>query len=117
MKMLLEDPTTFFDERSEKLHYVGFLKASQNWIPLCYASAPESNPHLDTLFLADSYPDLEQVLKTFADRIPEVGETLIQFLLPEEILNLVERYRLRWLALLVEDDDSMHPCDCGCGCS
>jgi|GEM_PF-1187556 len=116
MKMLIEDPKTFFQERGEKLHYVGFLKAPQNWLPLCHASCPDSNPHLDTLFLADSYAVMDEVLKFHADRIPAVDKTLIQYLLPEEIANLVDRYALQRIALLVKDDDTIFQCDCGCGC-
>lgn len=114
MKMLMEDPKEFFDDKAEKLHYVGFLKSPERWIPLCYASEPEKNRHLDTLFIAASLSVMQDVLKSFADRISEVEETFVQYLLPEEILNLVERYALDRLALLVEEDDPV--CGCGCGC-
>lgn len=117
MKMVLEDPKSYFEDKKEKLHYVGFMKSPQQWIPLCYASDPEQKQHLDTLLIADSITTMQDVVKSFAERIPEVEETFVQYLLPEEILNLVDRYALDHIAYLLTEEDPFGSCGCGCGCN
>ena len=58
-------------------------------------------------------PAMNEALETFAHGIPEVSETFVQYLMVEEIRNLLDRYGLTGLAVLSPEA----ACGCGCGCS
>ena len=106
----------YFEEHPAKMLYVGFLKSPELWFPLSMVSNPEDNDQLDSLFVARSYQSMQHVLDSYAKRLDQVEETLVQCLLPLEIINLIDRYGLEQIAV-VGDDEEHGNCDCGCGCS
>jgi len=50
----------------------------------------------------------------YAAKVPAVEQTFVQFLMPAEIRNLVDRYGLQFIGEL---GDETQECGCGCGCS
>ena len=109
----IQKPQDFFEGRESQMFYVGFLKAAETWIPLCMVSEPENNPSLDTLFISSVCTGMDEVLRQYAERLPKVDDTFVQFLLPEEIYNLLERHGLSFVAEIQLEGGG---CDCGCGC-
>jgi len=116
MRMVIEDCKTFLEGKEDQFYYVGFLKSPERWFPLCYASDPETSQHLDTLFLSTAHNMMHKVLSSYADQIPRIEQTFVQYLLPVEIQNLIERYGLKRIALITDDGEGSGGCSCGCGC-
>lgn len=94
--------------------YVGFLKLHGSWIPLCALSDPQSSRALDMIYVSRSYDQMSTVTSAYAQKISGVEETFVQCLMPGEIRNLAERYGLKFVAELEEEQSG---CGCGCGCS
>jgi len=114
--MEIVDPIPFLQKNRQSLFYVGFLKsASDVWFPLCMVSDPEENPKLNTLFVSPSYQEMAKVVETYAKEVSPVVQTFVQYLMPEEIENLLQRYALDRMALVVPDTGEAG-CGCGCGC-
>ncbi len=113
--VLIDEPGQFFEDKEQKLFYVGFLRSEERWFPLSYSSEPELRPHLDTLFISPSQAAMKSVLDSYRAHLQGVEQTFIQFLLPEEIMNLLEMYGLDRIAV-VEEGPGGGSCDCGCGC-
>jgi hypothetical protein len=110
------DPIPFLQKNRQNLFYVGFLKsASDVWFPLCMVSDPEADPKLNTLFVSPSYQEMAKVVEDYAREVPQVVQTFVQYLMPEEIENLLERYALDRMALVVPETGEPG-CGCGCGC-
>ena len=111
----IRDPEPYLTDMGDRMTYVGFMKARDTWFPLALIRPEGGGPRLDTLFLSDSLPAMSEALETFARGIPEVTETFVQYLVAEEIRNLLERYGLTGLAVL--SGGAADACGCGCGCS
>ena len=110
----IQTPETFFEGREKQLFYVGFLKAGESWIPLCMVSQPGNDPKLDTLFISPACGGMDEILRQYAERLPKVDDTFVQYLMPEEITNLMQRHGLDYLAEI--ELEGGHD-GCGCGCS
>lgn len=118
--MQIVDRVSFFEDNRQRMFYVGFLKsASETWFPLCMVSGTGSDssqaPKLDTLFVSPSYGDMAQVVQDCAGEIPQVMQTFVQYLMAEEIENLMERYALERMALILPEAGE-GGCGCGCDC-
>ncbi|MEJ5366652.1 MAG: hypothetical protein WHS86_16275 [Desulfosoma sp.] len=94
--------------------YVGFLKLNGGWIPLCALKDPETSTALDMIYVSRSYDSMATLTSAYAERVAAVEQTFVQFLMPEEIRNLVDRYALGFVAELVHEEGG--GCGCGCGC-
>jgi hypothetical protein len=114
--MQVLEAESFFKDHQEEMFYVGFLKSPEVWFPLCLVSSPEEKKQLDTLFLSHSYQAINETLESYAQQVSQVQEIFVQYLLPSEIQNLIERYGLEHVAL-ISTDEEVDGCDCGCGCS
>jgi hypothetical protein len=113
--MRLHDVKAFFREQPSKdLYYVGFLKINGGWIPLCVLREPGVSERLDTMLVGRGYEPVKEAVDAYADQVAAVQETFVQYLLVEEIANLVERYGVSWIGELESDTEG--GCDCGCGC-
>lgn len=112
----LLDLNEFFTGASDTLFYVGFLKTKEAWMPLCFVSEPERKAFLDTLYVSRSQPPLRALLNRYVGRVDGIEETFIQYLFPEEIRNLIDRYGLERVAV-VHSEGLEGGCGCGCGCS
>lgn len=113
--MEIMDTESFFQTYAKEMYYVGFLKSKDTWFPLSFVSNPEQCDRLDSLFLGTSYPTMMELVKGYAEKIPQIEETTVQYLLREEIKNILERYALKNVGLAASsgcDSD----CGCGCGC-
>ena len=110
----------FFQENGSSTYYVGFLKSPQVWFPLAMVSDPTAGRSLDTLCVARSCRAMQDMVKGYADRLEGVEQTMVEFLLPEEIRGLMEQYGLNQVADISGDGDQGSDggcsCDCGCGC-
>jgi hypothetical protein len=98
------DSKASFELFPGKMFYVGFLQLGEEWIPLCGVSDPQSAEKLDTLFVSRSYSAMEDLLKRYAEKIPEARQTFVQSLLREEIENLLERYGLESITMDSSED-------------
>ena len=105
---------SFFEKYPRKMYYAGFMKSAQAWFPFCFISDNGGGENLDTLFLSTSYPALDELVKAYAERIPGVETTFVQYLLREEIENILRGYSLDKVAIELPEDGG---CGCGCGCS
>lgn len=114
--MQLWNVETFFAQHERKMFYVGFMKASETWFPLCSVSNPPEVSKFDTLLVSSKYEDMDRLVKAYAERLPKVEQTFVHFLMREEISNIMDTYALRHLAL-THDEDEKEGCGCGCGCS
>jgi len=113
-----QSPEPFFQDHRKEMFYVGFLKSPEAWFPLCAIRDPGEDSRLDSLFVSFSYRDMSEALEAYAGKLSRVEETLVQYLFPEEISNLLERYGLEHLAVVARDEGAdAGSCDCGCGCS
>jgi hypothetical protein len=108
--------TKDFFENQEELFYVGFLKSPQAWFPLAVISDPGNKRELDALLLSKSSRMMNDMLQSYASLVQNIEGTFVQYLLPEEIRNLMERFGLESIAFLHEEDELTGLCDCGCGC-
>jgi len=114
--MEIIDPVTFLQNNRQRMLYVGFLKsASEEWFPLCMVSNSEEGSKLDTLFVSSSYQEMTHVVEDYAKEIPQVVQTFVLYLMPEEIENLIERYALDKMAIVLPEGDG-ESCGCGCDC-
>ncbi len=107
------DPKSLFEMFPGKLFYVGFLRSDESWFPLCSVSDPREVDRLDTLFVSRSYAAMEELLKGYAEKIPKIQDTFIQFLMREEIESIMHGYCLKAVALTAAEESG---CGCGCGC-
>ena len=107
------DPKSLFEMFPGKLFYVGFLRSDESWFPLCSVSDPREVERLDTLFVSRSYAEMEDLLRGYAEKIPQVQDTFIQFLMREEIESIMHGYSLKVVALAASESSD---CGCGCGC-
>lgn len=106
---------SFFQRVSEgECFYVGFLKVNGSWIPLCALKDPETSPALDMIYVSRTYDHMASLTFAYADKVGAVEQTFVQYLMPDEIRNLVDRYALGFVAELV--DEEAGDCGCGCGC-
>ena len=110
------DGAKFLKEHDEGMFYVGFMKSSQAWFPLSLVSDPGGRKQLDSLFVARSCHLMNDMVKSYADKVREVEETFVQYLMPAEIANLMERYDLQQIAFIQDETDAEGSCNCGCGC-
>lgn len=94
--------------------YVGFLRLNGAWIPLCALRDPETSTALDMIYISRSFDHMAALTSAYADKVAAVERTFVQFLMPEEIRNLVKRYALSFVAKL--DEETGDGCGCGCGC-
>jgi hypothetical protein len=106
----------FLKAHDGAMYYVGFLKSEQTWFPLALVSDPRTKKELDSLFVARSCVLMHDMVKHYATRLKEVQEVFVQYLMPREIENLMERYGLQQVAFIHAEADSQERCDCGCGC-
>jgi hypothetical protein len=106
----------FFGEGEQGMFYVGFIKSRQGWMPLSMVSDPQGRKQLDSLFMSRSCQLMTETVKSYADRISQVEETFVQYLMPVEIMNLMERYGLEQVAMIDSEENSDAVCGCGCGC-
>ena len=110
----------FFQETGSSTYYVGFFKSPQVWFPLAIVSDPSTGRGLDTLCLARSCRAMQEMVKGYAGRLEGVEQTMVQFLLADEIRRLMEQYGLNQVAVISGDEDEGSgkgcSCDCGCGC-
>jgi hypothetical protein len=113
--MKLMDQEEFFQAHPTSLWYVGFLHSEEKWFPLRLVSEPKANPQLDTLFVSRSLPVMDELVKEYAAKIPQVKETFVHYLHGSEIVNIVETYSLTKVAL-VSSTASHDLCGCGCSC-
>lgn len=114
--MQLWDRNTFFDQHERQMFYVGFLKSSDTWFPLCSLSDPPRTAKFDTLLVASRYDEMENLVKAYAEKLPKVEQTFVHYLMKEEIGNIMETYALKHLAMPHEEGEE-GGCGCGCGCS
>lgn len=94
--------------------YVGFLKLNGGWIPLCALKDPQTSTALDMIYVSRSYEPMAALTSAYAEKVGAVEQTFVQFLMPEEIRNLVDRYALGFVAEVA--DEEAGGCGCGCGC-
>ncbi len=94
--------------------YVGFLKLNGGWIPLCALKDPETSPALDMIYVSRTYDHMASLTSAYAEKVGAVEQTFVQYLMPEEIRNLVDRYALGFVAELAGEEAG--GCGCGCGC-
>ncbi|MGQ9671478.1 MAG: hypothetical protein ACUVWY_15180 [Desulfosoma sp.] len=106
----------FFQEFSDsERFYVGFLKMRGSWIPLCALKDSKESTTLDMIYVSRLYDHMAAVTSAYADKVRGVEQTFVQYLMPSEIRNLVDRYGLRFIAEIGESDGG--GCGCGCGCA
>ena len=114
--MEIVDPVSFLQNNRKRMLYVGFLKsASEAWFPLCMVSNSEEGSKLDTLFVSSSYQEMIHVVEDYAKEIPQVVQTFVLYLMPEEIENVIERYALDKMAIVLPEGGG-EGCGCGCDC-
>jgi hypothetical protein len=113
--MDIRDSESFFKACPNEMYYVGFFKSPQAWFPLSFVSDPENGDKLDSLFLSTSYPTMMELVKGYAEKIPQIEQTSVQYLLREEIQNLLQIYELKHIGLAVPAEGASG-CGCGCGC-
>jgi hypothetical protein len=94
--------------------YVGFLKLNGGWIPLCALKDPQTSTALDMIYVSRSYDPMAALTSAYAEKVPAVEQTFVQFLMPEEIRNLMDRYALGFVAEVADEEGA--GCGCGCGC-
>jgi hypothetical protein len=114
--MEIVDRVAFLEKFENRMFYVGFLKSAQAWFPFCLVSEPQMKRTLDTLPLATTYVDIHQTMQSYVRQIPHVEQTFVQYLTQKEILDLLEQYGLKHVALNTSEGDPMG-CGCGCGCA
>lgn len=105
----------FLEKCDRSMYYVGFLKSSEQWFPLCILRDPEESESLDTLLFSVSYQEMMRVVDEYAKKIPLIEGKFVQYLFKEEIANLLSRYALTNTAFL-EPEEGSEGCGCGCGC-
>ncbi|GLI32662.1 hypothetical protein [Desulforhabdus amnigena] len=113
--MELIESTSFLEESKDDMFYVGFMKTGEIWFPLCFVSNPQQNEKFDTLFVSRTYPLMAETVEDYAKKVPQMEKTFVQYLMTEEIRNLLDRYGLRNIMILEPESDS-DGCGCGCGC-
>jgi hypothetical protein len=113
--MELMNQEEFFQMHRSSLWYVGFLHFKTRWFPLCLVSEPEAVLRLDTLLLSRSLPVMEELVKEYAAKIPQVKETFVQYLHGSEIANIVDTHSFAKVAL-VNSSGSHDRCGCACSC-
>jgi len=113
--MQLWDSEAFFTQHERKMFYVGFLKSSETWFPLCSLSDPPHTTKFDTLIVSSTYDEMDGMVKTCAERVPKVEQTLVHYLMRDEINNIMDTYGLKHVAMSHEQEEG--GCGCGCGCS
>ena len=113
--MDVKDKDSFFKVCPNEMYYVGFLKSAQAWFPLSFVSDPEQCDKLDSLFLSTSYPTMMELVKEYAGKIPQIEQTSVQYLLREEIQNILQSYSLQKIGLALPVEGASG-CGCGCGC-
>ncbi len=118
--MQLFDPEEFLKDKKDDMFYVGFFKSAKEWFPLCIVGNPEQSRALDTLVLASSYQSMLSTLEEYKQKIAQLEDIFVQYLVPEEIRNLIERYALKNLCVLngqgLGGPCGGGGCDCGCNC-
>ncbi|MHC1745006.1 MAG: hypothetical protein AB9873_18540 [Syntrophobacteraceae bacterium] len=115
--MQLWDLNAFFDQHERSMYYVGFLKSSETWFPLCSLSDPPRTTKFDTLLVSSTYEEMDSLLKAYAEKLPKVEQTFVHFLMREEIGNIMDTYALKHLAMTHVEEAEASGCGCGCGCS
>jgi hypothetical protein len=105
----------FFQTHRSSSWYVGFLHSKVAWFPLRLVSDPGPEPRLDTLFVSASSRAMDELVKQYASKLPQVSETFVQRLHAKEIENIVDVYSLAKVAL-VSSTGSHDRCGCGCDC-
>jgi hypothetical protein len=113
--MQLWDLDSFFAQHERKMFYVGFLKSSETWFPLCSLSDPPRTAKFDTLIVSSTYDEMDGLVKTCAESVPKVEQTLVHYLMRDEINNIMDTYGLKHVAMTNEEEGG--GCGCGCGCS
>jgi ubiquinone/menaquinone biosynthesis C-methylase UbiE len=106
----------FLKNNEDQLFYVGFLKGGERWIPLSLVSEPEEKKVLDTLFISAVYPLMSEMVESYAGELSQIEETFVQYLMPREIRNLMERYGFEKLAFIDVEEEASGGCGCGCNC-
>lgn len=114
--MQLLSQESFFDGVSARMFYVGFLKSTKAWFPLCVVSEPDTKERLDTLLVSNSLQAMDESLKNYASQVSQVEDTFVQYLTLDEIQNLVGNYALDNVAIVEAEADLGGGCGCGCGC-
>ncbi len=104
----------FYQGFSSEHLYVGFLKMRGTWIPLCGLKDPQQSKALDMIYVSRAYEPMAAATSAYADQVLGVEQTFVQYLMPEEIRNLIDRYGLSFVAEIVEEEGA--GCGCGCGC-
>ncbi|ROR03371.1 hypothetical protein [Desulfosoma caldarium] len=105
----------FFQHFSETdCFYVGFLKMRGSWVPLCALKDPQESTALDMIYVSRLYDPMAALTSAYAEKVSGVEQTFVQFLMPNEIRNLVDRYGLHFVAQIAEEEGA--GCGCGCGC-
>jgi hypothetical protein len=108
---------SFTKDQSGRMFYVGFFKSPKMWFPLCVLSDRQHYDKLDTLLVAQSFPVMDETVKSYAKQISHVEETFVHYLTIDEIQNLVKMYSLQNIAVIHPDDGQGDGCGCGCGCA
>lgn len=109
------DKECFFQDFRDSMFYVGFLKSSQAWFPLCLVSDANKTECLDTLFLSSSQQLMGETVDRYVQHVPQAERTFVQYLTREEIRNLMQQYSLQHVAVIAVETD-LSGCACGCGC-
>ncbi|GKT10830.1 hypothetical protein [Desulforhabdus sp. TSK] len=113
--MEIVESAPFLEKSKDDMFYVGFLKTGEAWFPLCHVSNPEENQKFDTLLLSHTYPLMAETVEGYAKQVPCIEQTFVQYLMAQEIQNLVDRYALNQV-LVLAPDETAEGCGCGCGC-
>jgi hypothetical protein len=113
--MEIVESAPFLETSKDDMFYVGFLKTGETWFPLCYVSNPRENQKFDTLLLSNTYPLMAETVENYARQVPRIEQTFVQYLMAQEIQNLVERYALKQILVILPEENS-DGCGCGCGC-
>jgi hypothetical protein len=64
--------------------------------------------HLYTRLLSTSYPEMEEVVKAYAEKVPGVETTFVQYLLKKEVENILKDYSLDNIAIELLDTKGQH---------
>ncbi len=92
------EQSEFFKLYENRMFYVAFLKAKETWFPLCTMQGTSNVVEFNTLYVSSSKNAMEEIANFYVQEVPEIEQTLIHRLMSEEVLNLLERYGLKYIA-------------------
>jgi len=113
--MKIIDAGSFFQEYTQRMFYVGFMKTADAWFPLCSVSDPSVADRFDSLYISLDYMAINELVQSLAGQAKGIESTFVHYLQREEVKNIMETYALKHV-ILAQDDDEAAGCGCGCGC-